>query len=323
MTGGFMRLWCSPMALLVFFGLAANAAAGQAALSRADLARAGIAVATLHTVRMPRSIPALGVVLNPAPLLRLRGSIAQAEARLSGAAAKLQLEQQQADRARLLYRQAHNISAADLQKAEEELAAAQAALAAAAAERAALLAQASASWGKTIATALRDGSDPLPQLAAGTAILIGLGLPPGTSLADPPQQVEAEAAGIRFPLRLIGPIPGMVGGYPGEAFLYEAAPVPGVPVGSTVSARLPAGPVRTGVLVPFSAVLWQGSHAIVFRAAAEGRFEPVPIATDVPTDSGYLVSESLSRGNRVVVRGAALLLRGPSQPRGEEDEDAD
>lgn len=315
------RLWRLSAAFLVFFVLAASGAAGQVVLSRAKMARAGIAVATLHSVRIARSISVLGVVLDPAPLLRLRGSVAVAEAGLSEATAKLQLERQQAARARLLYRQAHNVSAADLQKAEEDLAAARAARAAAVAQRTALLAQASTTWGIGITAALREGGHPLPQLASGTAILVGLSLPPGTPLADPPHRVEAEAAGTRFPLRLIGPLPRMIAGYPGQAFLYEAAPVPGAPVGSTVSARLPIGPVRAGVLVPFSAVLWQGGRALVFRAAAKGRFEPVPIATDVPTDKGYLVSGHLSRGDRIVVRGAALLLAGPSQPAREEDED--
>lgn len=315
------RLWRLSAALLGLFVLAAHAAAGQVVLSRAEIARAGIALATLHAMRIARSIPALGVVLNPAPLLRLRGSIAMAEAKLSGAAAKLKLEQKEAARAKLLYRQAHNVSAADLQKAEQDLAAAEAALAASAAERAALLAQASASWGNTIAPALKDGGDPLPEMASGTVNLVGLSLPPGASLAEPPRQAEAEAAGTRFPLRLIGPLPRMIAGYPGQAFLYEAAPVPGVPVGSTVSARLPAGPARNGVLIPFKAVLWQGSRALVFRAAAQGRFEPVPIATDVPTDNGYFVSEHLSRGDRIVVRGAQFLSAGLSRPAAEKDAD--
>src|SRR5579875_876420 len=105
-------------------------------------------------------------------------------------------------RARLLYGQAHNISAADLQKEEEDVAAAQALLAEARAKRAALLEEAGIDWGGALATALARGGDPLPQLANGSAMLVGLGLPPGTVLAAPPRRAVAEAAGIRFPLSL-------------------------------------------------------------------------------------------------------------------------
>ena len=300
------RLACLGCALLPTLVTAAgDATAGQAGRGTQP---AGIATATLHTARASRSIPALGSVLDPAPLLRLSGQIAIINAQVAGAKAKVVLEKQQMAQASALYRRRQVISLADYQKAAEDLAANQAALAVARAKQRSLLAQTEAEWGAAMSAAIRADGDPLPQLAAGTAMLVGLSLPPGTTLAAPPRQVEAEAGGIRFALRLIGPVPKMLGGYPGQAFLYDTAAQSGVPIGTIVSAALPAGPERTGVLVPWSAVLWQNGRAIVFRAAAGHRFEPVPIATDIPTASGYLVSQRLSRGDRVVVRGAALLL---------------
>ena len=80
------------------------------------------------------------------------------------------------------------------------------------------------------------------------------------------------------------------------------------------------------MLVPWSAVLWRGDKAVVFRAVANGRFEPVPIATDAPTAGGYFVAPPLAEGNRVVVQGAALLLDARPKPaggRGAADEDDD
>ena len=114
----------------------------------------------------------------------------------------------------------------------------------------------------------------------------------------------------------------MLGGFPGQAILYQAAAQPGVPIGATVSASLPTGAERAGVLVPWTAVLWKGGKALVFRAAG-GRFEPVPIATDAPTASGYFVAAPLVQGTQVVVRGASLLLGGPPQPAAAGDEDDD
>ncbi len=300
------RLLPSLAALLV----AGGAAAAPAALSSGQIARAGIVLETLHPARFVRSIPALGVVLDPAPLIRLHGSIAEADAAVAGAKAKVLLEQQQMVQAKALYRRGQIISMSDYQKAAEDLAAHQAALTVARVKRTALLAGASAHWGAAMAGVLRGGGDPLPQLTAGEAILVGLSLPPGTGLADPPRRVEAKAAGVRFRLILIGPAPGMLGGYPGQSFIYRAAAQAGAPVGATVSAALPVGPRQNGVAVPRSAVVWRHGRAMVFRAEAGRRFERVAIATGSPTPSGYFVSDGLSAGDRVVVRGAALLSNG-------------
>jgi hypothetical protein len=311
-----------PFAMAVAGIAAATAASGQTVLSRAAIVRGGIEVATLHRVRVARSLPALGVVLDPAPLLRLSGKIAAAEAAVAAAEARVGLAQKLAARSSQLYRGRLN-SALDDERMQAELGTARIALAAARATGQSLLAQTEATWGPVVTAMLRDGGGPLPLIAAGKIMLIGLSLPPGRTIAAPPPAAEAQAAGTRFALQLVGPVPKMLGAYPGQSLVYRAAAQPGVPIGATVTASLPAGPERIGVVVPWSAVLWQHGRAMVFRAAAGNRFERVPIATDFPTAGGYLVSQRLSRGNRIIVRGAAALLGAGSQksPRDDGDED--
>ena len=298
-------LWLAP--LLFGLTLAANAATAPTVLTADAIKRAGIVVAALHAARAAHSVPALGVVLDPLPLIRLSGAIATAEAKVAGAKAKVVLEQQQMAQASALY-QRHDTSLADYQKAQEDLAANQALLAVERTKRAALLAESEASWGAATAAALRENADPLPQLAAGTEMLVGLSLPPGTMLAAPPQQAVAMAAGVRCNLRLVGLVPRMLGGYPGQSLLYVAAMQPAMPIGTTISASLPTGPEGDGVLVPWSAVSWQNGRALVFRVGAGNRVEPVPIATDTPIADGYFVSAVLSPGDHVIVSGADLLL---------------
>lgn len=256
---------------------------------------------------MARSVSALGVVLDPAPLIRLSGNLATLKAQVDGAKAKVVLERHQMSQASALYKR-HATALANYQKAEEDLSASQAQLAVAQAKRAAKLAATKARWGAVVAGILRHDSEPLPQLVAGKNMLVGLSLPPGTTLASPPQHVEAEAAGTRFPIRLIGPVPRRLGRYPGQSFLYQAATRPGVPVGTTVSATLPVGPQRKGVRVPGSAVLWQDGHALVFRAGKDGRYQPLRIATNAPRGSGYFVVRKLHPGDGVVVHGGEALL---------------
>jgi multidrug efflux pump subunit AcrA (membrane-fusion protein) len=301
--------------------VAGAAAAGPAVLSNHQIKRDGIVVESLQRARFRQSVAALGVILDPVPLIRLHGEIAADDDAVAGAKAKVLLEQQQMVQAKALYRRGQIISMSDYQKAAEDLAANQAALAGARVRRAALLAEASAHWGAAMAGALRSGGDPLPQLAAGQAILVGLSLPPGARLADPPREVEAEIAGKRIALHLIGPVPGMLGGYPGQSILYHGNAQAEAPVGATVSAALSFGPERSGVIVPRSAVVWQGGTAFVFRADAGNRFEPVSIATGSPAASGYFVPAALSPGDRVVVHGAALLLGGAQKTRPADEED--
>ncbi len=286
--------------------VAANAFAGSVTLGPSEAKRAGITLETLKKARFVPTIGAFGRVLDPAPLLRLRGRIAASEAVVSGANAKLALEERQAARARLLYRQRHNVSAADLQKAEQDLAAAESALSAARARRASLLAQAVARWGRAMAAALREGGEPLPQLAAGKAMLVGLSLRPGKVLALPPAHAAAEDG--RLSLRLVGRVPRMLGGFPGTAFLYEASAEPWLAIGMPVTARLVDGAPRHGVVVPEAAVVWRGGNAVVFRAVSKDRFQPVLIATGSPMKGGYFVEARLQPGDRVVMNAAGLLL---------------
>ncbi len=291
----------------VGLSIAGHAIAEPVFVSDQASKRAGIAIATLHAARMARSAPALGVVLDPAPLIGLSGELATDKAELAAAKAKVVLERQQMAQAAALYRR-QTTPLANYQKAQEDLAANEALLGVAQAKRDARIARAEATWGTAMAAALRKGSDPMPQLAVGKAMLVALSLPPGTTLAAPPRRAKGEAAGTTFALRLIGPVPGMPGRYPGQSFLYWGAAQPGVPVGVTVSASLATGPDHAGTLVPQAAVVWQDGRALVFRARPGHRFEPVPIATDVPAAGGYIVSAVLSPGDRVVVRGADLLL---------------
>lgn len=316
MSCNYFKRLAIPLVALLITGEAASA---PLIMSKSDQQRAGIVLTTLKASQMARSVPALGAVLDPAPLLRLSGNLATLEAQVAAAQAKVVLERQQMSQASSLFKQ-QTTSLANYQKAAEDLAANEALLKVARAKLAAELAASQATWGTTIASILRDNADPLSEVTAGKTMLVALSLPPGNRLASPPQNAEAEAADIHFSLRLIAPVPGMLGGYPGQSILYQAATQPGVPVGATVSASLPTEPPRAGVFVPASAVVWRHGHALAFHAT-DNRFEPVQIATDSPSKNGYFVSSGLTGGDRVVVQGAAILLglldHGPDHPDGD------
>jgi hypothetical protein len=270
-------------------------------------ASAGIAVARLQAASFTPSVRAIGEVLNPAPAIQVAGEIATAKAQVAGAKAKVILEVEQQGQAQALYKRGV-LALAEFQKAEQDLANSQAVLAVDRANRSALLARTEAEWGTAMAAALRTNGAPMPQLAAGDRVLVGLSLPPGVVITNPPPTAKAEANGIHLELHLIGRVPSTIGAYPGEGILYQAAAEPGVPVGATVAASLVTGAQRTGVLVPSSAVTWRAGQTLIFRVGPNHRFEAVPIKTNAPSQNGYFVSNTLSPGDEIVVRGAGFLL---------------
>jgi hypothetical protein len=293
---------------------AAGASTGSIKLSENAVKQAGIVVQAVEAARFSPTVEARGRVLDPSPILSLYAKLSVATAKQAAAQAILQFSQKQEARARILYGNNQAISEQKLQQAEQAAATAQAAFSEAQSSRRALVNAATVSWGNALAASMRQPNDPLlARLAKGTAVLIGLGLPPATALPSPPQHATARAAGKQFPIVLIGPVRRMVGSYPGESFLYQAAAQPAVPIGTAITAALPSGPGRAAVRVPAAAVVWRNGDPLVFRALTKNTFQPVRIATGSQINGDYFVSAGLAPGDQVVVRGAGFLLGADSR----------
>lgn len=64
----------------------------------------------------------------------------------------------------------------------------------------------------------------------------------------------------------------------------------------------------TGVLIPAAAVITQDGQYWCYVQTGEGEFERIRIDTDHPVTDGYAVAGKLKAGERVVTRGAGILL---------------
>ncbi len=317
-------IWLAVAVLgLAAWEVAAAGSADSIKLSEDAVKQAGIVVKPVEAARFTPTVEARGRALDPSPLLNLHAKLSAATARTTAAEAILQFSRQQEARAKVLYGERENISEQKLQRAKQDAATAQAALAEVQSNRTALLNQAKVNWGSSLTASLQQANDPLLlQLSNGTAVLIGLSLPPATELSSPPQRAPAQAAGKHFPITLIGPVRRMVGGYPGETFLYQAPAQPGVPIGTAIVATLPTGPEHLGVIVPAAAVVWRNGDPLVFRALPKNTFETVPIAAGSRINGDYFVSAGLDPGDRIVVRGAGFLLGAGQEPHpGPSDDD--
>jgi multidrug efflux pump subunit AcrA (membrane-fusion protein) len=83
---------------------------------------------------------------------------------------------------------------------------------------------------------------------------------------------------------------------------------PGMLPGVSADAQVPVGPGVSGVVVPASAVVWWQGRAWAYVERKTGTFSRSEVATDVPVPGGWFVSGGVAAGQRLVVRGAQMLL---------------
>lgn len=279
--------------LLVLLVLAPGAARARTVAIDAQAARdGGVRTERLPLIRFSPSHHAYGLVRDPAPLLSLRASIIEDEARLRLADADLKRTQQ-------LYHAAHNVSEASLEQA-------QAKQGVAAARLAADKAKASALYGSSLGDALAASAGPVAALAAGRTSLVEVSLA-GPALPRPPRQALAQGKA----LKLIGPAGSVPSGLIGQSFYYSGPPLPS---GMPLPVRLPEGAARSGYAVPLSALTYRGGKASLFVETSPGRFAmiPVPMDDSIRKDGrrrGYFVPRrAIPPGALVAVQGAGLLL---------------
>ena len=96
----------------------------------------------------------------------------------------------------------------------------------------------------------------------------------------------------------------------GEGFVFRLSGSPrSLRPGTAVIAYLRApGASEEVVVVPYSAVMRFAGKTWVYRQLADDRFSRHEVGIDRSTDKGFLVSDGLKPGERVVVRGGQLLL---------------
>ena len=302
------RVPSAPAAVLVPITLTAKA-----------IAAADIRTRALRRLDHAPPITAYGRVLDPAPLVKLAAELAAGRSRVAAANARSGLARAQAGRAATLYRAQHNISQAALQSAQSRLQIALANQASAEAQLAALNAVVRADWGPTLATAVASAAAPLPQLERGADALVEVSLPLGQALASAPAMASATAPdGAKLALRLIGRAPRAAAGVAGQSLFYLMRTQNSAPIGTSLMVALEVAARRAGILVPRSAVVWHNGQALVYHETAPGAFAPTPILTSFGLNNGYFVpldqTTALKPGDRVVVKGAALLFSAAQSP---------
>ena len=277
-------------------------------LDAATMRNGGIETALLPETRIRVPVTGYGTVLDLRPLADLASRVVTARADRDIAAARLAASGTAYRRAKGLYHDRQNISAAQFQAAEAALRIDQAGLTAAESRLSTVGMTAIQAWGPILGQAVTDGSPLLAHLLNRQDVLVQVTLPPDRTLAAaPPGATAGGPGGAPVALALVSPAARTDPRIQGASFFYTAPGASGLLPGAAIVVRLPAGPVLKGVDIPSSAVVWWQGQSWIYLQSDSDRFVRRAISGIPAEDGGTLVS-GLPVPTRVVVRGAQALL---------------
>ncbi len=247
------------------------------------------------------------------PLIDLQTRYRAAAADVASARAALDASSQEAERNRVLFQDHMNISQKALQAAQAAWSADQAKLQSAEANLEGVRASAQQQFGPPLASLVAGTDTALAGLLDGQDMLLRIVLPIDGSTSAPPQITFDGGARGRVAARLVSASPQSDPIAEGPTFLYRAPA--SLPIGSKVIAFLPTGQQQgAGVVIPRTAVLWFGGQPWAYVQQGKDRFVRRLVDDQSPYDGGYFVDGGFGAGDRVVTRGAQLLLSEEQRP---------
>jgi hypothetical protein len=281
-------------------------------VSEAAQEAAGIRTAALTAAQYAPVTEALGVVVNPAPLVELRARLLTVRAEADAVRAAARFSGEERERLQALYEDDRNVSRRAVQSASATLRGDEARVTALERNATGLQESLRAQWGDAIA---RLAADPrgsfFQELSAQRTLLVQLTLPAGT---EPPAAgakvsiTSLTAPGPRHEAVLLSSAPFADPVVLGPTYLFRVASAPELRVGYRVRGELArGGELRDGVAVPAAAVVYHGGKAWVYVKTGDDDFARREIATREEVTGGWF-NQGLAPGDAVVVAGAQLLL---------------
>jgi hypothetical protein len=278
-------------------------------VSAAEQQNGGIETARPSPPTVPESVSGYGTVLDAAPLAELSDRYLEAETQVQTATAKLAVSRAAFERAKILYKDQQNISAAQLQGAEGSFEVDKAALAGAQSRLRSVAASARQAWGGALGAALADRTPLITALIERRDYLVKVTLPSGATIGSPPETATARLhGGTEIALAFVSPATTTDPRLQGLSYLYHAPADSALLPAMNIEVRLPSEAVERGVVVPEAAVVWLQGKAWIYLRTDPTTFERRDIALDhAGPDGGYIVA-GLPPEAEIVVRGAQMLL---------------
>jgi hypothetical protein len=296
---------------------AASTAPGTVVVTRAQQTASGIDTQTLPMIRFQPETSTYASVLDPGPLLRLRGQLRSALGQTDAARAEAAASGREYRRLALLNSQGHNVSDKVTEAARAAWEADRAHLQSAQALLSAARDTARSRWGGVLTNwALAARSPDLDALGSAQQVLLSVASPRSgamRSLAATIRVVVPGTGGREITAQLISPSPLADPLTQSPTYFYRAARA-GLRAGMRIDAYSPAGAAVAGVTIPNSAVVWYANRPWAYVQSDETHFTRREVDVDTPAPGGWFVARGWRGGERVVVKGAALLLSQEFQP---------
>jgi len=277
-------------------------------LSAATQVQSGIKSEALKAGSYQAEAVAYGAVLDLQSLtdLRTRFNAAVAEAGIAHSA--VNVSKQEYERAKALYQDNQNTSLKALQKAEQAYLSDEARLEAASLAIQDIRGSARQQFGELLAGwALASESPEFQKLLKREEIIVRVTLPPAVKIAAP---ARMRIVANNYPAviaNLVSASPQSDPAILGTAYFYRAPTV--LAAGTRVTAYFPtSGQLKMGVFIPGAAVVWYAGQAWSYVQLDQERFERRSVSAQYAHDGGFFVTEGFKPGDRIVVKGAQLLL---------------
>jgi len=296
---------------------AVTTSAGTVEITPQQLTASGIEAQALPTSRFQPQTSAYASVLDPGPLLLLHGQLRSAQVQTDATRARAAASEREYQRLALLNSQDHTVSDKMAEAAQVTRDADRAHLAAAQATLLADRGNARSRWGDVLVRWASAAHSPqLDALNGGQQALLSVALPQGGATGTPPPTIHIGlpgSSGAQISARLISPSPLADPVIQSPAYFYQA-PRAGLRAGMRIEAFLPAGQSLEGVTIPNSAVVWYANRPWVYVQTDTTHFVRREISVDTPAPGGWFVAQ-WHGGERIVVKGAALLFSQEFQPK--------
>jgi hypothetical protein len=129
--------------------------------------------------------------------------------------------------------------------------------------------------------------------------------------------------GAEVPVDPIWPAPSGNLAMPGVSFFGIIPAGPGLRVGDRARLVADNPNANPGVVIPNAAIVVFQSKSWCYVESAPHKYERKVVSLESPVDDGFLVRSGFKPGDRVVVRGASLLLAREAEPGSYDDDDDD
>ena len=282
---------------------------GVLTIGRKTQQASGIMTEKLKAFSSRALAKAYGQVLDVRDLIDLRNSFVTAQAAVKKSVAQLMVSRNEYNRVKSLFNFNKNVSIKDLQSAESAYASDRADSTSAVENLSGLKGEIRQGWGDVIAEWISNDSRTFRELIENKISIILITVPSSEKIITPSSTADVEASDGRFlKAEIISNSPRTNAAIQGSNYFYRAPVDPGLSSGTNVVAYLPIGPVKEGVVIPGSAVVWWNGSAWVYIEKTDDTFQRQKVSLTDHVADGWFVAETFKPDESIVVRGAQILL---------------